>query len=137
MYRDLNRLNGQAPQRALDWLLAMQHDDGSFGGSCTDGMDKLEQQQTVEETALATEALLSCGQNATHEAAAGQGLDWLIDTVEANHHQKSSPIGRCFAKLWYYEKLYPLVFTVGALGRAARQLLPRPTPPAVVHSAKN
>jgi squalene-hopene/tetraprenyl-beta-curcumene cyclase len=30
-----------------------------------------------------------------------------------------TPIGFYFAKLWYYERLYPLIFTVGALGRAA------------------
>ena len=32
----------------------------------------------------------------------------------------ATPIGLYFAKLWYDEKLYPLVFTVAALERAAR-----------------
>jgi squalene-hopene/tetraprenyl-beta-curcumene cyclase len=31
---------------------------------------------------------------------------------------KASPIGFYFAKLWYYERLYPLIFTVAALGQA-------------------
>lgn len=137
VYRDLNRLNSDAAQRALDWLLTTQHSDGSFGGNFADGMETFGQQHSVEETALATEALLSCGQTSTHEAAADKGLEWLIDTVEANHHQESSPIGRCFAKLWYYEKLYPLIFTVAALGQAARRLLPQFDPPVVVHSGKN
>ena len=35
-----------------------------------------------------------------------------------------SPIGFYFAKLWYFERLYPLIFTVAALGRAARGLSP-------------
>ena len=30
----------------------------------------------------------------------------------------ASPIGFYFAKLWYFEKLYPLIFTAGALARA-------------------
>jgi len=33
-----------------------------------------------------------------------------------------SPIGFYFAKLWYYEKLYPIIFTVGALNRASAAL---------------
>ena len=33
-----------------------------------------------------------------------------------------APIGFYFAKLWYWEKLYPLVWTVAALGQAARAL---------------
>jgi squalene-hopene/tetraprenyl-beta-curcumene cyclase len=31
-----------------------------------------------------------------------------------------SPISFYFAKLWYYERLYPQIFTVGALSRAER-----------------
>jgi hypothetical protein len=38
-----------------------------------------------------------------------------------------SPIGFYFAKLWYYEKLYPLIFTVSALGHACRALPSRST----------
>ena len=30
-----------------------------------------------------------------------------------------SPIGLYFAQLWYAEKLYPLIFTVGALERVS------------------
>ena len=28
-----------------------------------------------------------------------------------------APIGLYFAKLWYYEKLYPLIFAAGGLAR--------------------
>ena len=31
-----------------------------------------------------------------------------------------TPIGFYFAKLWYFEKLYPIIFAVAALGRARR-----------------
>jgi squalene-hopene/tetraprenyl-beta-curcumene cyclase len=44
--------------------------------------------------------------------------------VETNEHRQPAPIGFYFAKLWYYEKLYPLIFTVAALGRAYRQFAP-------------
>jgi squalene-hopene/tetraprenyl-beta-curcumene cyclase len=45
---------------------------------------------------------------------------WLVDRVEQNQHRQPAPIGFYFAKLWYYERLYPLTFTVAALGRALR-----------------
>jgi squalene-hopene/tetraprenyl-beta-curcumene cyclase len=47
-----------------------------------------------------------------------------------DRHREPSPIGLYFAKLWYYEKLYPLIFTVSALGQALRAFLPQPTPEA-------
>ena len=49
-----------------------------------------------------------------------RGLEWLIGRVEAGGLYEPTPIGFYFAKLWYFEKLYPLIFTVAALGRAVR-----------------
>ena len=131
-FRDLNRLDYPAAGAALEWLMTMKHADGSWGGE----IGTAARQASVEETALAVEALMTCGQTKAHEAAALQGLTWLVDAVEANRHQESSPIGLSFARLWYYEKLYPLIFSVAALGQAARRFLPQPAPPAVEHSAK-
>jgi hypothetical protein len=98
---------------------------------------------SVEETALAVEALLAAVLPSPEPRtpspaaqAAFRGLYWLIDRVEAGQHWQPAPIGFYFAKLWYYEKLYPLIFTVAALGRACRQFaLPteareNPTEPA-------
>ncbi|MDP6504909.1 MAG: hypothetical protein QF886_14920, partial [Planctomycetota bacterium] len=31
-----------------------------------------------------------------------------------------APIGFYFAKLWYYEKLYPIIFSIAALTRARK-----------------
>ena len=53
-----------------------------------------------------------------------KGLTWLVERVERGEQRNAAPIGFYFAKLWYYEKLYPLAFTVSALGRAARTLSP-------------
>ncbi len=100
-------------------------------------------QSSIEETALAVEALLAAlpttdhrpptdrnaaeGRNATEGvpySAVVRGLNWLLDRVEQNQHRQPAPIGFYFAKLWYYERLYPLTFTVAALGRACRQFAP-------------
>ena len=53
------------------------------------------------------------------DIAVERGLVWLIDAVESGRFREPSPIGFYFAKLWYFEKLYPLIFTVAALGRAS------------------
>ncbi len=54
--------------------------------------------------------------------AVQRGLAWLIDRVESGLYREPTPIGFYFAKLWYFERLYPLVFTVAALGRARARL---------------
>ena len=77
---------------------------------------------SIEETALAVEALLATASEPEFQPAIEKGLTWLIDRVERGEHRNAAPIGFYFAKLWYYEKLYPLAFTVSALGRAVRTL---------------
>ena len=47
------------------------------------------------------------------------GLNWLIERVQAEQLQPA-PIGFYFAKLWYHERLYPLIYATGALGMAVR-----------------
>ena len=54
--------------------------------------------------------------------AALKGATWLIEKVETGEWKQPSPIGFYFAKLWYYERLYPMIFTVRALNLAARAL---------------
>ena len=93
--------------------------DGGWGGAkdCP---------SSVEETALAVEVLIdlaACG-FATEELQIRKrqvdcGIEWLIQSVESGRFREPSPIGFYFAKLWYFEKLYPLIFTVAALGRAS------------------
>ncbi len=108
-YRDLQLMEQPCAQRGVAWLLAAQNDDGGWGaGSGTPS--------GIEETALAVEALLDCG--AAAEQAARRGLEWLTARIEAGGLNEPTPIGLYFAKLWYYEKLYPIVFAVAALGRA-------------------
>ena len=83
---------------------------------------------SVEETALAVEVLLDL---APGERGRSAGFAWLVEAVESGRFREPSPIGFYFAKLWYFEKLYPLIFTVAALGRAMRapcDRLNRPSP---------
>jgi squalene-hopene/tetraprenyl-beta-curcumene cyclase len=111
-YRDLDVMNTEPARRGVAWLLASQNDDGGWGG--TKGCPS-----SVEETALAVEILVDAGSEA--EAALNRGLAWLIDQVEQGGLDNPTPIGFYFAKLWYFEKLYPIIFTVAALGRARRR----------------
>lgn len=108
-YCDAGRQSDARAQKGLRWLADRLLES-------PDGLG------TVEETALAVEALAAGGRDeaATPQVlqALAQGLDWLIRAVETRAHLRAAPIGLYFAKLWYYEKLYPLVFSVAALGRA-------------------
>ena len=110
-WRDLGRLQTSAAQRGFDWLVAEQNAQGGWG----DGADG--RIASVEETALAVEALLD---DPRRPAAVFRGLDWLMARVEAGTAEETAPIGFYFAKLWYYEELYPKIFVVGALARACR-----------------
>ena len=54
--------------------------------------------------------------------AALNGAAWLIEHTAGGTRFEPSPIGLYFAKLWYFEKLYPIVFTVSALNRVRRMM---------------
>ncbi len=113
--------------RGREWLVGVQNSDGGWGGDA-------DTPSSVEETALAVEALLERvpgepGRASTDPVEDGSdpknvekqlavGVEWLIERVESGTWTKSSPIGFYFARLWYFEKLYPLIFTVAALRRA-------------------
>lgn len=111
MVRDLNSHGNLDVPRAVRWLAGVQNADGGFGGApgCP---------SSIEETALATEALVAFPELAGQ--AADRGLSYLARSVREETFQNPSPIGFYFAKLWYFEQLYPMIFTASALTRATR-----------------
>jgi squalene-hopene/tetraprenyl-beta-curcumene cyclase len=136
-YRDLDLMDSPEAQRGIAWLLANQNVDGGWGSGVWDRVVPKSKPQTpnlkssIEETALAVEVLLAARSPSPEPRApspaaqaVSRGLSWLLDRVENNQHRQPAPIGFYFAKLWYYERLYPLIFTVAALGRACRQFTP-------------
>ena len=108
-------LPGRMLEKALHWLVHAQNPDGSWGGFPKSS-------PSVEETALAVEALASlpCDEDTIGPLSAGLG--WLLEKIASDEWRRPSPIGFYFAKLWYYERLYPMIFTVAALGRAGDHL---------------
>ncbi len=114
-YRDLDMMTSEPARRGIAWLLAVQNADGGWGGVA-------DTPSSIEETALAVEVLLDAGPEA--EASVNKGLVWLVQQVESGGLDHPTPIGFYFAKLWYFEKLYPIIFTVAALGRARKKLSP-------------
>src|SRR5262245_3320690 len=113
-YRALKMLKSPPAWHAVHWLLRAQGADGGWGG----GGGTSQMPSSVEETALAVDALLDCGEVAGLKQALWRGIRWLVERVENGSFAEASPIGFYFAKLWYFEQLYPVIFITGALGRA-------------------
>lgn len=120
-YRDWERLETEQARAALSWLCNAQNDDGGWGGGAAVANATADgRHSSIEETALAVETLASVPLTEAQMTHLRRGIDWLVNAVESETYLESSPIGFYFAKLWYYEKLYPLAFTVAALGRATQ-----------------
>jgi squalene-hopene/tetraprenyl-beta-curcumene cyclase len=105
----------QARRRGVDWVLSAQNPDGGWGGAVS-------VPSSIEETALAVEALAGImeGEDETIVGSIERGSAWLIEHTGGGLHFDPVPIGLYFAKLWYFERLYPLIFTVAALERVSR-----------------
>lgn len=103
-------------QSGLDYLRSVQKPDGSFGGDAN-------APSSIEETAVALHALCQDG-SADAPVRVQQATQWLFNATSHGTRFPSSPIGLYFARLWYHEQLYPVIWTLGAL-RAARKVLAR------------
>jgi squalene-hopene/tetraprenyl-beta-curcumene cyclase len=106
----LSELCGDLIQRGRDYLLSVQKSEGGLGGD-------VNAPATIEETAVSARALL--GGDARARECALRAVDWLLSATKDGTYFPTAPIGLYFARLWYHERLYPVVWTAQAL-RAAR-----------------
>jgi len=109
-YRDLNADACAEVRRGVKFLISAQNTDGSWGGD--HGVPG-----SMAETALAVGALAGRPDDPQAEIACMRGADYLAEGVAAGGLFAPVPIGLYFARLWYSEKLYPIIWTVEALGR--------------------
>ncbi len=127
-YGLLERLDARAAQLGRDYLIHNQNGDGGWGGGPSQAYDfncrdtalagtGTHSGSTIEETAVAVEGLM-CGGQRAGDSSIMQALDWLVQAIQSGRLECASPIGFYFAKLWYHERLYPTVFSLGALGAA-------------------
>lgn len=99
-------------QNGLEYLQTAQKPNGSFGGDATSP-------PSLEETAVSLHALCL---SSSPPSALRFSLDWLLEATRHGTHFPSAPIGLYFARLWYHERLYPVIWTLQAL-KTARQRL--------------
>lgn len=99
-------------QNGLEYLQTAQKPDGSLGGDATSPA-------SLEETTVALHVLCLSG---SPPSALRSSLDWLLQATRHGTHFPSAPIGLYFARLWYHERLYPVIWTLQAL-QSARQRL--------------
>jgi len=141
--------DGQTPSaaamaaRGVAWLLSAQGPDGGWGGRPGAATTIEETALAVEALARWAAAVGAARKDGAAPpsgerapAAAGPepnpadlrqrvleavraGAAYLVRATEGGTLFRPAPIGLYFARLWYFERLYPVIFTVGALGAAA------------------
>lgn len=109
-YRDAGKMRSREALRAVAYLVQARNPDGSWGGDRN-------VPGTIEETALAVQALAGQEENAEAMSACLRGADYLCKRLDRDGLGRPAPIGLYFARLWYTEMLNPIIWTVGALGR--------------------
>ncbi|HUF64254.1 MAG TPA: prenyltransferase/squalene oxidase repeat-containing protein [Verrucomicrobiales bacterium] len=100
-----------ALQQGLDYLQRVQNPDGGWGSG-------EEGPSSVEESALALAALARAEDRTSSSPPSHvltRGAAYLTGATQEGATFPAAPVGFYFAKLWYFEKLYPLVWTMGAL----------------------
>jgi squalene-hopene/tetraprenyl-beta-curcumene cyclase len=108
---EFNDKSGGIIARAREYLLSARSENGAWGGA--PGISP-----TIEETAVALEALAAVDSEQDLETSS----KWLVEQISRVDELPASPIGLYFAELWYYERLYPLIFAVGALRKMANKI---------------
>ena len=112
--RALELFDHDGPQaaRGVQYLIASQNTDGGWGAANYTA-------SSLEETALAVAALTPWAKGQHINVAIQRGVEYMIKEM-SNNLDHPTPIGLYFSHLWYSEKLYPLIWTIEALGRTAK-----------------
>ena len=108
----------QMNRRGVKWLADAQNADGGWGGAR--GV-----RSSIEETGVVLSGLAAVAATGSDDLLTGalvRGCEWLLDAAASAHD--AAPIGLYFARLWYYEELYPLIFALHGLAAARRALQP-------------
>ncbi len=109
--KETGQIQTEMAKRAVRWLIENQNDDGGWSG-------RKSLQSSTEETSLAVEALVDVDGG---ESAVDGGVNWLKAQVVHGSVSDPTPIGFYFAKLWYFERLYPIIFAAAALRRCSQR----------------
>jgi squalene-hopene/tetraprenyl-beta-curcumene cyclase len=100
-------------QSGIRYLLAAQNTDGGWGAA-------LGTSSMIQESALAVSALSFFKEQDNVREAMEKGVERLVEFIEQGGLKDDRPIGLYFAKLWYSEKLYPIIWAVKALALSRR-----------------
>lgn len=138
MCHELSRSDWGMAKRAARWLLSAQHTGGGWGpprapldysNAEKDGFrawranEAMAKSSSVEETALTVAALLPLASTSQPVSkAVSAGLIWLANAIEQDAHRRPAVVGFYPSRIWYHERLYPLVFAETALSRAHQVL---------------
>jgi squalene-hopene/tetraprenyl-beta-curcumene cyclase len=114
-------------RRAVGWLLNAQNADGGWGGSR--GVAS-----SIEETGVVLSALgpaIADGEQQQISAAISRAVQWLMAATAPDQKIAAAPVGLYFARLWYFEELYPLLFALQGLAAANAVVVPLARQPAL------
>jgi squalene-hopene/tetraprenyl-beta-curcumene cyclase len=111
----------ESHRRGVTWLLCAQNQDGGWGGGSG-------APSSLEETGVALDALgRSLVRSPELADAMSRGARWLVEATDEGRRTPACPIGLYFARLWYYEELYPLVFSLKGLSEARARMTLTPS----------
>jgi len=103
-------------RRAVRWLLEAQNADGGWGGHRA-------VPSSVEETGVVLAALgrsVADGDEPAITKTVARGAGWLVAAIADGQQAVATPLGLYFARLWYFEELYPIVFALAGLASVPR-----------------
>ena len=102
--------------RGATWLLVAQNPDGGWGGA--PGVSASVEETCQAITALAATARwltsssmsIECSRHTNSDVrAVERGMAWLVQDCGERGDPRPAPLVLYFAKLWYWERLYPLI----------------------------